>query len=42
MTATDQTPLESAVAPHLLRADRTPEHRPGTCTPPYPSFSARF
>ncbi len=42
MTATDQTPLESAIAPHLLRADRAPKHRPGTYTPPYPSFSARF
>lgn len=34
--------LESSIAPHLLRADRTPRHRPGTYTPPYPSFSARF
>lgn len=34
--------LESAIAPHLLKADRAPKHRPGTYTPPYPSFSARF
>lgn len=42
MTSTEHTSLESAIAPHLLRADRAPKHRPGTYTPPYPSFSARF
>lgn len=34
--------LESSIAPHLLREDRKPKHRPGTYSPPYPSFSARF
>lgn len=34
--------LESSIAPHLRRPDRTPKHPVGTYTPPYPSFSARF
>jgi len=34
--------LEPSIAPRLLKADRAPKHRPGTYTPPYPSFSARF
>jgi aldoxime dehydratase len=34
--------LESSIAPHLLRPERTPRHQPGSYQPPYPSFSARF
>lgn len=37
-----ETTLESSIAPHLLREDRQPKHRPGSHQPPYPSFSARF
>lgn len=33
---------ESSIAPRLLRPDRRPKHTPGSYTPPYPSFSARF
>lgn len=50
MSTTQETPdaaglapaLESSIPAHLLREDRHPKHRPGTYTPPYPSFSARF
>jgi aldoxime dehydratase len=35
-------PLESAVPSHLSGPNFTPKHAPGTFTPPYPSFSARF
>ncbi|CAM3257755.1 phenylacetaldoxime dehydratase family protein [Tsukamurella hominis] len=43
MSTAEQPPsIESAIPPHLLDPARRPKHRPGTYTPPYPSFSARF
>lgn len=35
-------PLESSIAAHLRRPDRTPRHAPGTYCPPLPGYSARF
>lgn len=40
--ALESPALESSVPPHLRRPSFSPKHRPGTFTPPYPGFSARF
>ncbi|RLV48501.1 phenylacetaldoxime dehydratase family protein [Nocardioides mangrovicus] len=39
---TSSPSLEPSIAPHLLRASRTPKHEPGSYLPAYPAFSARF